>query len=240
MYSTFLIASISFAQEEPPESEDRTRQFQFETNVRYRSMFLPDEIMDMYFHDEDDPGANPLKRPSISASVFGIELVYTKANSSWILYSEYMYCTMDEGYWEDIETGVTPDHDDGDWVRPDNFSGWFIGANFGYNFALTPKENDIWLSLVTGGGLGAGFTTGTLTFWSPGASDDTCYPGAPAYIRKDHCDPDGAKVEVPPVIPMVDLTFSLKLNFADRANIRLDGGLHDLIPYYGFAAGGVY
>ena len=124
MYSTLLIASISFAQEEPPESEDRTRQFQFETNVRYRSMFLPDEIMDMYFHDEDDPGANPLKRPSISASVFGIELVYTKANSSWILYSEYMYCTMDEGYWEDIETGVTPDHDDGDWVPSVNVGSW--------------------------------------------------------------------------------------------------------------------
>ena len=112
--------------------------------------------------------------------------------------------------------------------------------NFGYNFAITPKENDIWLSLVTGGGLGAGFTTGTLTFWSPGTSDDSCYPGAPAYIRKDNCDPDGTKVEVPPVIPMLDLTFSLKLNFADRANLRIDGGLHDLIPYYGIAAGGVY
>ena len=57
MYTTLILSSISFAQDEIPEAVETTRDFQLETNLRYRSMYLPDAIMDMYFHDEDDPGA---------------------------------------------------------------------------------------------------------------------------------------------------------------------------------------
>ena len=38
---------------------------------------------------------------------------------------------------------------------------------------------------------------------------------------------------------MIDLSLGFRVNFADRANIRIEGGLHDMI-YFGNAIGGVF
>ena len=90
--------------------------------------------------------------------------------------------------------------------------------------------------------MGLGVVTGSLDQWHPGSNssvlDTDCLSNSAAYLRYESCENDGAK-RIPGVLPIIDLTASTRLNFADRATIRFDFGLHDLI-YYGFAAGGVF
>ena len=225
--------------ETPPAIKDRN--YNMSTGIRFRQLFIPDALIDNWFYDEDTQGANPFKRPSISAYVVGIEYKFKPRPMNWTIYVEYMGTGLASGYWDDVDQGTDPDHEDGDWVRPDNFGGWFFGGDYTHEFAITPSDKSVWLNLLLGGGLGAGVIQGDLAFWHPGSNaveDPECYPTAPAYIRKDHCTPDGVKT-VPRVVPMIDISLGLEINFADRATIRFDGGLHDMF-YYGTSIGAIF
>lgn len=238
-------SEASTAQESIPPVE-RKRSFMMETNTRFRTLFLPDRLLDTWFYDSDAVGAYPEDRPDIRAYTVGFEYVFDRQPGAWVLWAEYMGSGLEEGYWDDVETGETVDHDDGDWVRPDNFSAWWGGFNYAYDFALTPRDKSVWLGLGLGGGLGAGYVTGDLTYWHPGSVSaalqadpaNSCEPGSPAYVRHSICEPDGTK-EFPRFLPVVDITMSAKLNFANRAHIRVDGGFHNLL-YYGAAVGGIF
>jgi hypothetical protein len=244
-----LLIGMAMAQSEPdafpspPDSYQTlmTRDFLMESNMRFRQLWVPDKFIDVWFYDSDDPGANPFKRPSIQAYVVGFEFNMKTRPKNWIIYAEYMGSLVGDGYWDDVEQGTSAEHEDGDWVRPDNFGGWFFGSNYAHEFNLTPATKDVWLSLLVGGGLGVGVIQGDLAYWRPGSnaiSDQNCYPDAPAYVRKNDCQPDGVK-SFPRVLPMVDVTLSARINFADRGSIRLDGGIHDLL-YAGGAVGVVF
>jgi hypothetical protein len=237
-----LLIGLAYAQEstDPYDSETLDRPFRMETNVRFRQLMLPDSLMDTWFYDSDTEGAYPEDRPDIRAYVVGVEYVFNQRPGHWIIWGEYIGSMLEEGYWDDVDTGTTVDHDDGDWVRPDNFSGWFLGANYAYEFPVTPQANDVWLSILMGGGLGVGYLSGELSYWRPGSSiadsDSPCEPASPSYVRHSICsEPDGVK-DFPRILPMLDITLSAKVNFAERAHIRIDGGLHDMI-YYGISTG---
>lgn len=217
--------------------ELRKRDYTMELNLRARQLFVPDSILDTWFYNSDTTGAYPEPRPSIGAQVFGLEYAFTQENTSWVIWGEYMASGLEEGYWDDVDTGDTVDHDDGDWVRPDNFSGWWTGFNYNYILPLTPPEKATHLDFVAGGGAGFGYITGDLTYWRPGTAIETdCEPAAPAYVRRKVCPADGGK-EFPRFLPMLDVTLGLQLNFADRAHIRLEGGIHDML-FYGVSGGG--
>ena len=239
------LISLSLAQESTEEvvlstETEYKRPYLMESNVRVRNLFLPDSILDTWFYDSDTLGAYPEDRPDIQAYTVGLEYVFNKDSNNWIIWAEYMGSGLEEGYWDDVETGETVDHDDGDWVRPDNFEAWWTGFNYAKDFAITPKSNSVWLSMQTGAGLGLGFVSGELTYWTAGsvASSD-CETASPAYVRRNSCEPDGVKDEVPRILPMIDVSLSARVNFADRAHIRFDGGLHNLF-YYGVALGGIF
>lgn len=240
----FFLFPAVFAADPSLEYEQRSRSFFIETGLRYRSLFLPDNFLDSAFYDVDDEGAYPQKRPVVGGQLMGMEVSFVRERGSIQLYAEYVFSTMGAGYWDD-NLDTIPDHEDGHWLRPDNLSAWFGGINFNYELPITPQSQSIWLSMVMGGGVGAGAAQGDITYWVPGSvaeTDTNCFPNAPAYIRKDSCDPDGSKVSeytLWPFVPMLDITVSAKINFARRAMFRVDGGLHPL-PYYGFATGGVF
>ena len=227
------------------------RPFLLGTNIRVRQLFLPDSALDSYVYDNDMEGALDFKRPSIGLTATGVEVVFDTNPHNWIVWTEYIGSQIDEGYWDDIELGETVDHDDGHWVRPDNLRALFFGGNYAFELPITPKSRNVWLSLDMGAGLGVGYIFGGLTYWQPGSlnAEGTCDRSSPAYVRRSTCanEPDGEYFtdgvgqfdELPRFFPMVDVTLSLKLSFANQATIRLDGGLHDL-PYYGLAAGGVF
>ena len=210
-----------------------------EVNFRYRRLSVPDSILDIWYFDEDDDGANPFERPRAHAQAMGLEYVIKPGSSNWILYYEYAQGLMDAGYWDDVEEPAS--HDDGDWVEPVGLGMHVLGSNYAHEVTLTSAENSVWLSMLFGAGLGVSFITGELRTWHPGASTGNtsgCAPTSPAYDRVDLCESDDVK-RIPGVLPMVDISASARINFANRGNIRIDGGLHTML-YWGVAGGVVF
>ena len=128
----WLLMSIGLVHAENTSVEQRDRDYTMEVNLRARQLLIPDRILDTWFYNSDTTGAYPEARPSIEAQVFGVEYAFTKEQRSWVIWGEYMASGLKEGYWDDVDTGETVDHDDGDWVRPDNFNGWWAGFNYSF------------------------------------------------------------------------------------------------------------
>ena len=247
MIWSILLTSAFAAPEARPKTmldapaDAQSRASMMEVNMRTRYLMVPDSLLDVWFYDNDDPGANSFKRPKVRAYTLGVEYVIKPRPMNWIIYVEYLGSQTAPGYWDDVDDGIA-DHDDGDWVEASGFGGWFVGGNYAHEIPISPIENDVWVSLLMGGGLGIGFVKGDLLEWNPGSdpqnADPDCEPDAPAYLRYDKCQVDGVK-SVPGVLPMIDLSLGFRVNFADRANIRIEGGIHDMI-YFGSAIGGVF
>lgn len=225
----------------------RKRKFLMEVGFRGRYMDLPDSLLDLaYFRNADAGDAIP-DRPHVSAYSLGIEFVIKDKQANGIFYVEYLNPMIEPGYWDDKEEPA--DHLDGSWLEPDKFGLVLIGASYAYELRATN-----WLSFMFGAGLGGAIKIGELREWQPGEDpadpegnnnnvDADCglagTDGAPAYARKDNCEADGA-IETPPAIPYLDVTIGPRFNIADRASIRLEGGIHAFLPYGGASVGIVF
>lgn len=243
-----VVAALSGAAEaqEPTVSTDaperpprRDRAAPMEVNFRGRYMSVPDSLLDIWFFDSDDEGANPFDRPNVRMHALGVEYVLKPRPANWIFYYEYITSDIGEGYWDDVEQPAQ--HDDGDWVKPENLGMHAVGFNYAHEVDATDPARDVWLSFLFGAGLGAGFVTGEMVTWYPGGNADVasqCGLDDPAYERQKNCPADDTK-RIPNVLPIVDLTASARVNFAERATLRLDVGLHDML-YVGGAVGGVF
>lgn len=218
---------------------DKKRKMQMEANFRMRMMSIPSSIMDIWYFDSDDAGANPFDRPKVRTYAMGVEYVLKPKPMNWIFYYEYVSSGIKEGYWDDAEEPA--DHDDGDWLKPNGFGMHVVGANYAYELDVTPVDRGVWLSMLFSAGLGIGVVSGELETWHPGPNEsiqNNCLRDAPAYERKNECPSDGA-LRLPGVLPILDLTMSARVNFDNRATARIDVGLHDLF-YIGGAVGTVF
>jgi len=211
-------------------------------NLRYRYLMLPAGILNSWYHKPDEGPLNH-PRPGISAHVIGGEFALEPAPASFLFWTEYWKVNWKEGYWDDRESG-TPDYVDGDWLAPTKLGMVAFGANFGREFPLTSETADTWLGFYFSGGFGLGILTGKVDQWKPGNSTDfggappDCGAGTPAYVRKDVCPADST-LNLPPVAPIIDLTLGVRLNVSEVMNVRLEGGLHDMI-FVGGGAGAVF
>ncbi len=214
---------------------NRQRAYLMEVNFRGRYLFLPDSVLDIWYEKH---AGETFERPNISAYALGLEFVVKDKQANGIFYAEYISSLMKEGYWDDRDN--PPVYTDGSYIQPDSFGLVAIGADYGYELHGTD-----WLSFLFGAGLGVGIKTGELVEWESGEpegtpdadnTDQACGPTEAAYERFEHCADDGA-VRVPPVVPILDVNVGIRFNFSDRASLRIEGGLHDLI--YGGAALGI-
>ena len=215
------------------------RSMLMETNFRVRYLSVPNSVMDIWFFDSDEEGANPFERPKIRMYTFGVEYVLKPRPMNWIFYYEYIGSGIREGYWDDAEEPA--DHDDGDWIKPSGFGMHALGANYAHEIDVSDPERAVWVSMLFSAGLGAGIVSGQLQTWHPGGNEtitNQCLRDAPAYERKDSC-PDDGSVRLPGLLPILDLTMSARVNFSERATARLDVGLHNLF-YVGTSFGTVF
>jgi hypothetical protein len=252
---SLLLAAAAFAQDAPPEEPTPTteteappaeapvvapkkRKFLMEVGFRGRYLTLPDSILDIWY---DKHAGEAFERPSVSAYTLGIEYIVKDKQANGIFYVEYLVPMIDAGYWDDLDE--PPDETDGSWLEPDKFGLVLIGANYGYELHATN-----WLSFMFGAGIGVGIKTGQLNEWQPGEPEGTenmnntdpdCGPTEPAYERATHCADDGT-INVPPAIPYLDVNIGPRFNISDRATIRLEGGLHMVLPYGGATVGIVF
>lgn len=211
--------------------------YPMQAGLRARYMTIPDGFVDPYIYDE--PGA---ERPEIRAWAAGLEYTLANPTTQWIFYAERIVFLVDDGYWDDVEE--PPDHIDGQWIAPsDAFGLVAVGANAGKDVPLTDDTKDVWVDFHVSGGLGLGVPTGELTRWRAGDNytddpvlDAECRPDDMATVRKDECGNDGT-VNLPPVVPLVDLNLGFQFHFTENVYLRLEGGLHDML-YGGGALGG--
>ncbi len=222
---------------------DRVRNFLMEINFRGRYFSIPDSLLDIWYFDEGDPEGH-LDRPSVRAWGVGLEFVAKQDSTNGIFYFEYLGNLINEGYWDDVED--PPNYQDGDYILPERLGIVDFGANYGHELKATD-----WLGFMPYGGLGMLIMTGQLTRWAPGPNatgDPTCAEGdgslldpqsASAYERQAAgCGDDGAK-RIPKVLPIVDVGMAIRFNFNDRATLRIEGGLHDML-FVGASTGVVF
>ncbi|MEE2750258.1 MAG: hypothetical protein VX519_02415 [Myxococcota bacterium] len=216
------------------------RNYLQQVNVRARYLSLPDGILDRwYFNDDTQTTTGPHPpRPKVRAQAVGLEYVLQRDEANGIFYFEYMPVLMEHGYWDDREQGgETPEYDDGDYVKPENFAIYTLGANYG--FAVPAND---WFSLIFGGGLGVSIRSGQLQYWGStiaGVDGEENTWTAMQHYENEPNSPDGDYEEVPRVIPMVDVNLGVRFDLNETANIRVEGGFHGLF-FLGLASGIVF
>jgi hypothetical protein len=212
---------------EPVKDERPSMQAYSETGFRYRHLWVPRGVLDSWYYDADTPDWPYIDgRPGISANAYGLEYAYKSMASNGIFYVEFIDAAIKEGYWDDVEE--PPDHLDGDWLVPTAGLGMVaFGADYAYEAHAVRIEDTggaFGWSWLFGGGLGLGVRTGDMNRWGP--DENTGNPGYKRYL--DGEPSDGPK-QLPGAFPMVDVNLSTRLNFGNRATLRLEGGLHTFL-----------
>ena len=209
---------------------------------RTRRLSLPRRFLDIWFTDRHEKFAEwPLdgtggltdeERPFVNGMGYGVELRVTSGNNSGIIFFDWADSNMPAGYWDDADD--PPDPFDGDYLDPQpNLGLIMVGADYEFAIEMVKTERTngkFGLDLAVGGGLGLAVMVGKMDRWVPGERDE------PAYELYHGGEPSNSQKSVPVFYPVVDVNLGLNFNFADRAYLRLEGGLHTLL-YYGGALG---
>lgn len=221
---------------------ERTRDFLMEINFRGRYLTLPDGILDIWYYDEGDEGVT-MDRPKVRAWGVGLEWwARWETGACFTVFFDYLGHMIDEGYWDDVEEPAN--HGDGEYLVPSRLGIIDFGFGPGYEAKITP-----WMGFMFWGGIGPLFMTGEFDHWVHGSNatnDPMCEQGElndpqnkSAYERYTAgCGSDGAK-RIPSVLGVVDIVMALRFDFNQRANLRIEGGIHDL-PFVGMATGVVF
>lgn len=245
MFLTALFAASAFAEpgvsvdEKPtaaPTAQAQTdRDYLMEVNYRTRWLTIPDNILDTAFYNGEDQNGLHSERPSARALALGLEYVVRQGPANGIFYVEYIHSLMDEGYWDDVDD--EPNFTDGDYLRPDRLGMIALGGNYAYALTVNPGDPNCEVSFMFGGGLGIGFMTGEVLVWDGYADPNTgqFYSAEEAIALDPNREPDDT-LRIPGVLPMVDINAGIRFVFAEKANLRLEGGVHDML-YLGGAAG---
>ncbi len=214
-------------------SAARSRGFDMEAGLRWRSLSIPRSILSARFTEASDDGW-PLPeedRPNVRGMAYGPEFIMKWDVSNVILYMEHLDLSWDGGYWDDRDE----DFEDGSYLIPTKNLGMYaFGADYAAEIHLVRTANtNEWFgwSILLGAGLGIGFVTGQVEYWE--ATEDSNLQGYEKYALGE---PPSDTAKIPRVLPMVDINASMRFNIHDRVALRFEGGLHDVL-YWGFATG---
>ncbi len=214
------------------------RKIYFEVNLRGRNMSLPRGVLNIWFTPDDEADARVIealgedraRRPDIQGWAYGVELAFKDKRAAGIVWFDWVDSGMGEGYFDD------PDNEplDGDYIVPaPNLGILMFGVDYAYEVPFVKLEKTkgaFGLGLTVGAGIGLGLLVGQHQQWEETENNTPSYE---LYLAGE--DPNSLK-ELPGVYPIIDFNLGLKFNFADRAHLRLEGGLHTLL-YYGAAFG---
>jgi hypothetical protein len=219
---------------DPPVRAERTRperKYDMEMSFRGRRMSIPRGVLDLWYIASNSP-LWPLpgeERPHVQAWSYGMEFVVKAKKDNGIFWFDWIDLSMPDGYWQSNTDSLG-----GNYLQPTRNLGLVsFGADYAYEASLVRLEQTrgiFGLSLVVGGGLGLAVMVGDIQRWS------TSPDGVPAYTRFEDGLPPDTDNEIPRLYPMVDIHLGLRLNFANRVVIRLEGGLHSML-FYGVTIG---
>ncbi len=212
----------------------------YAVGLRYKYMWVPDSLLDIWFFSEDEEGSlEGFPRPKLLGHAVGLEFSLQPRPNTFVFYVEYFSDTSKDGYFDDRESPA--DHNDGDWVEFKGVGMVALGADYLYEIPMIDPSHQVWPAFLVGAGLGLGVVTGEAVQWHPGGHPDSldpaCQPTSVAPLRTG-CEPDGA-ARIPAVLPVVDIIAAFKVHIRDRAWARVDFGVHDFLAT-GAAVGGEF
>jgi hypothetical protein len=192
----------------------------------------------------------------LNSMAFGLEAVFRKGSSFDIIASiDFGLYGFEDGNY--LERGKNPT-DETDYVQFDGFNILYLGVHFIKHESITD-----WLSIVWGGGLGAGFTFGNIYRVSTGqgcnaataGDEQTCMPltsrgwdpNNPELWLNDPQNQGSKSDDSPsnprrfkesrvwPVVPLIHLLVGLDFKITDQFGVRVDGGFRNAF-YIGAAS----
>lgn len=208
----------------------KVRPYTQEVNIRGGWASVPASVLDIWYFDAEDNGGTHQERPKVHAYSIGLEYVIRTDQANGIFYFEYMPALMKGGYWDDRED--PPDYNDGDYVKPDHLAVFNLGANYGFEVKIQD-----WFSLIFGGGLGIMIRKGEINKWDSKYSDGSLL--LPWQNFDQNPDNPDSTYDIPKVLPLIDIQAGMRFTISEQANIRIYGGLHNLI-FIGASTGVVF
>ena len=228
-----LLPRVSHAIEKPAPEPKGTH----ELGLRYRVLNFPDSIVDLWLYSGGETDGLP-DRPHITGHGIGLDYGFHRKHFGLVAYVGWTGSLIQEGYYDDRESDV-PDYTDGDWLRAEGFGMLDLGVDFLHHVTLAEPSDALRMELILGGGLGAAFFTGTLHRWgNTTLSDGTIV----ASWERLEADPDLApegELDLPAVVPMLDLVLGSRFVINKKLSLRIEGGLHDM-PYFSTTASAIF
>ena len=206
---------------------------------QYRWVRVPDAILDIWLHDGSEDPSLP-DRPSLGGNTYGLSYTFQRDRTGLTAYAGWLRSNLEEGYFDDRDDGDVPDYTDGDYVRPVNFGYVDVGANIIHHAPLIDNPGSLRWEFLVGAGLGVAIVTGRLEQWDSQIDEETGdVIAAYEWVAQDpEPEPDGT-FNIPPALPILDVTLGTRFLIKDHWSIRLEGGLHNFL-YTGASLGYVF
>ncbi len=207
--------------------EDEFDRSEFMVTPRIRAIVVPDFILGAWFDEHAshwDEGSN---------LAYGFDFVWRKVGDFEISTAlEYADLSMPSAFWQ--ESGDQPS--DAEFTEVDMQLLSLVFSAYWY------WDVEEWFAPYVGGGIGGGVVLGDIVRYEP-RQGSTCRGGlggstsfAPNSCFNDSGGPDPSQIDVdnpdveediPPVVPMVNLTGGLRFNMGEHGVAKLEVGFYD-------------
>ncbi len=210
--------------------EDELDPNEFMLNARIRAIAIPSFVLGIFFEEHSSHWSDGQRNFS-----YGAEFVWRRGNDFELgVAADYADLSMSDSFWN--EEG--DDAQSADWTEFD-LKVWSVVFSAYWFWDVEP-----WFTPYIGGGIGPGFVIDNIQRYEP-HPDSACHAGLgggsatfappecfledgePSEEAIDFENPD-TENDVPPVVPMINLTAGLRFNIKDHGVFKVETGLY---PY---------
>lgn len=213
---------------------------EFMLTGRVRAIAIPSFVLGIFFDEHSSHWSDGKRNLA-----YGTEFVWRRGNDFELgIAGEYADLSMSDGFWN--EEGDSAQ--DADWTEMD-LKVWSVVFSAYWFWDVQP-----WFTPFIGGGIGPGFIIDNIQRYEP-HPDSACHTGlggggsatfAPPECFREGGEPDedafdfespDTENDIPPVVPMINLTMGMRFNIQDHGVIKLETGIYPYL-FAGIGFGG--
>jgi hypothetical protein len=208
------IEAGGFDEYETAEQKQKRLVAEYGLGLRVRTIYVPRFVFELFV--DQAPGS--LVEPGA-----GIELSRRKGNFEMVLGLEYESLSPQDGFWLGKDQDPNVPEEAPDYLEFEDFS--WVAADLAFLFSVPMNQQ---LAFRYGAGLGIGLLVGEVR-----QTDSTCAPDTDDIDEDCEANPEGEQVDepadLPPVLPVVDLSAGLQWRPAAKMTVNLDVGLRSAV-----------
>jgi hypothetical protein len=208
------IEAGGFDEYETAEQKQKRLAAEYGIGLRVRTIYVPRFVFELFV----DQAPSGLVKPGA-----GIEVSRRKGNFEMVLGVEYESLSLQDGFWLGKDSDPNVPEESPDYLEFEDFS--WVAADLAFLFSVPMHER---LAFRYGAGLGVGVLLGEVR-----QTDSLCEPDTDDIEEDCEANPDGEQVDepadLPPVLPVVDLSAGLQWRPAEKMTVNLDAGLRSAV-----------